>query len=146
MIGLTQRLIDDCDEGGIPFYVTRNPVQLQLSIQYVYVTKIKTDVFDEAWTVSPLIQPAMGGDFDGDQENFKYLETVQMRKDAIYLKTGNYVYDLHSKPGEISKNMGLPKPAVEVISSFVAYNAPVNERKLKNLKKLEVTAHGNSLY
>lgn len=59
--------IESCPEGGIPLSCLRNPTLERLSNQPLYITKVKTDIYDNSLQLSQLAIKGPNADFDGDQ-------------------------------------------------------------------------------
>ena len=61
-----QTLIKECPYRGMPCIFGRNPTMLPGAIQFLYVTKIKTDLHDDTISFSHLICSRPNADYDGD--------------------------------------------------------------------------------
>lgn len=63
---IINELIDESPEGGIPVSMLRNPTLVRGSNQYFRITKVHTNINDNAIGISVLVIKAPNGDFDGD--------------------------------------------------------------------------------
>jgi hypothetical protein len=70
---IINELIDECPEGGIPIAMLRNPTLERLSDQYFRITKVLTDVNENAILISNLVIKGSNADYDGDQLQVKLL-------------------------------------------------------------------------
>lgn len=70
---LLNEIIAECPEGGYPVSMLRNPTLRRGSNQYFRITKILTNVHDNAIMMSVLAIKDPNADFDGDQLQVKLL-------------------------------------------------------------------------
>ena len=119
---LFQQIIKDYsieyDGQGVAFMLQRNPSLQRGSAQFLYITKVKTDVDDPTISMSILACVGFNADFDGDElngmlaiDNFtaEQLEGIKPHKSTFSLK----------KVREVTGNLSMPKPAVATISDWV---------------------------
>jgi len=116
---LFKELINESPYGGIPATLNRNPSLLIGSIQFVRITKVKTDPEDQTISLSILIVKAPNADFDGDEMQMMLALDDVMYKYLEPLKPHNNVFTLGEHPGKVSGNPAIPKPVVATIANWL---------------------------
>lgn len=94
--------------GGIPILLNRNPSLHQGSIEFVFITKVKTSPTDNTLSVSYLLSPVFNMDFDGDMLNVTLLMTEPAIRNAENFRPYHNLLALKG-PNELSGAIGLTK-------------------------------------
>lgn len=102
---------------GIQVFFNRNPSLHRGSIQTVRVTRIKTDVHDNTFSMSYLIAKALNLDYDGDCGNLMLPLTQKILRNMNNFDPHHNVLGL-SGVNEFSGNIGLPKTVVSTLSNW----------------------------
>ena len=104
---------------GINVILQRNPSLLQGSALRVTISRFKTDPTDHTIGLSILTVKSLNADFDGDAVNVSIALDHFMSEKWYPLEPMFNIMQL-TKPGEISGNIGIPKPIVSTISSWLS--------------------------
>jgi len=111
-------LIDESPHIGLPCLILRNPSLDKLSIQCMYITKIKTDLTDRTLGIPILNTKGSNADFDGDH---MALRLINDHNEFEYLKAllpGNSFWDLQRLRG-IRRVNDFHSPFYSNISNFL---------------------------
>lgn len=111
-------LINNSTHGRLPCLFQRNPTLGRGSAQNLWVPKIKTDVRDPSFSMSPLALKAPNADFDGDEMNFMLCVDKNMTMRVERLSPHLYVMDL-AAPRKLSGYLSMPSPSVSTISNWL---------------------------
>lgn len=84
-------LIEESPFKGIPVLLQRNPSQGPQAAIRLFITKFKKDMSDKTISESGLVVGIKNGDFDGDEENAKIAEDLEMAEDMSLLAPENII-------------------------------------------------------
>jgi|JI8StandDraft_2_1071088.scaffolds.fasta_scaffold00137_81 hypothetical protein len=115
---LFRGLIENSTHGRLPCMFQRNPTLGRGSAQGLWVPKIKTDVRDPSFSMSPLALKAPNADFDGDEMNFLLSVDKDMTFRLERLSPHLYAIDL-ATPRKLSGYLQMPSPSVSTISNWL---------------------------
>lgn len=112
-------LIAEANGGlGISCIFGRNPTLQRGSIQFLYISKVKTNVHDCTISMSAIVLRAPNADFDGDQLNLTLIRDNQMTAAFKRLAPHLWVASLET-PHEISGNLELQGPVVDTMANWL---------------------------
>lgn len=118
---LLKELIEDAKPAGGIFVISqRNPSLLQGSALRTTISRFKTDPSDQTVGLSILTVKSLNADFDGDAMNFSIALDKFLADKWYPLEPMFNIYQMN-KPGEISGNIGIPKPEISSISSWLSH-------------------------
>jgi hypothetical protein len=115
---LFKELIRESKRNGLMCSFHRNPTLQRGSTQLLRVTIVKTDVADNAISLSVLVLKAPNADFDGDQLNLTLMPDDYLGDSLQRIAPHNWVLSI-SEPHELSGNLELQGPIVETIVNWV---------------------------
>ena len=116
---LFKELIAEAPNGvGLSCTLNRNPSLGRGSIQRVYITRVKTDIYDPTVSLSILIVKALNCDFDGDALQFTLPIDQVVEKSLEALAPHMSVYGIDA-PRAMSNTASLSKPVVATISDWL---------------------------
>lgn len=115
---LFQELIAEAPGGRIGCILQRNPSLTRLSAQFLGISKVKTDVTDNTFSVPVLILKGYNADFDGDELNLMLVLDRKMAESMSRLAPHLGARDLKS-PRRLSKFMEIPSPVSATIAHWV---------------------------
>ena len=107
-------------EGGIKAFLNRNPSLHRGSIQTVRITKIKTNLNDNTFSVSYLIGPSFNMDYDGDELNLTLPLTEKVYRNMDNFEPHHNLLSL-SGVNEFTSNIKFPKTIVSTLANW--YNS-----------------------
>lgn len=94
---------------GVPCMLQRNPSLTRQSAQALQISKVKTDVTDNTFSVSVLILKGFNADFDGDELNLMLFLDKRMWQAFSRLQPHLSARDL-KRPRKLSGFMEIPAP------------------------------------
>lgn len=103
---------------GFPCLLNRNPSLDRGSIQYVRISKVKTDPDDNSMTVSYLLSPVFNMDFDGDMLNLTLLFTKQQIQEAMNFAFHHNILGMKG-PDEFGDALKFPKSVISMFSNWM---------------------------
>lgn len=104
---------------GIKCLLNRNPSLHRGSIQIVRITKVKTNVNDNTFSMSYLIAPSFNADFDGDELNLSLILTNKVYKNVNSLLPYHNILGL-TGTNDFTSNIKYPKTIVSTLSNWFA--------------------------
>lgn len=107
------------NEGGIKAFLNRNPSLHRGSIQTVRVTRVKTNLDDNTFSVSYLIGPSFNMDYDGDELNLTLPLTEKVYRNMDNFEPHHNLLSL-SGPNEFTSNIKFPKTIVSTLANWYA--------------------------
>lgn len=126
-----------CPEGGIPISALRNPTLERLSNQPLYITKIKTDIYDNSLQLSSLVIKGSNADYDGDQFQIR-IPLDNYEKDG-YKRLSSHLGIMDADAAnKISGFMTLHPEGVTNLNLFRSYY------RNKAIKKMERMINGSN--
>jgi len=102
---------------GIKALFNRNPSLHRGSIQTVRITKVKTDVEDNTFSMSYLIAASFNADFDGDELNLTLPLTERVHKHMDNFESHHNLLSL-TGPNDFTSNIKFPKTIVSTLSNW----------------------------
>lgn len=102
---------------GIKCFLNRNPSLHRGSIQIVRITKVKTNINDNTFSISYLIAPSFNADFDGDELNLSLILTNKVYKNVENLLPHHNILGL-TGPNDFTNNIKYPKTIVSTLSNW----------------------------
>lgn len=115
---LLNELLAEAGPRGITVLLQRNPSLLQGSALRKTISRFKIDPTDHTIGLSILTVKPLNADFDGDAVNCS-IALDHFMADKWYSLEPMFNLLQLSKPGEISGNIGIPKPEISSISSWL---------------------------
>ena len=136
---LFKELITEAPSGfGISCTLNRNPSLGRGSIQHVYISHVKTDVYDPTVSLSILIVKALNCDFDGDALQFTLAIDQVLEKKLETLAPYMSVYGIESVRA-MSNSASLSKPVVATSAEWIeSPQEPPDPVKLERMKLLAI--------
>ena len=106
------------NEGGIKAFLNRNPSLHRGSIQTIRITRVKTDLDDNTFSMSYLIGPSFNADFDGDELNLTLPLTEKVYKNMNNFEPHHNLLSL-SGPNDFTSNIKFPKTIVSTLANYM---------------------------
>jgi RNA polymerase Rpb1, domain 2 len=114
---MTEVLMEETSYGGCT-HTQRNPTLRRLSIQNLFISKIKTDIEDKTISLSVLVINGFNADYDGDEMQILLILGKEMQKNAAYLAPHYGIISI-IKPGQLNDAVDLPNVASTTIANWV---------------------------
>lgn len=105
-------------QGGIKAFLNRNPSLHRGSIQTVRITRIKTDLDDNTFSMSYLIGPSFNADYDGDELNLTLPLTEKVYRHMDNFEPHHNLLSL-SGPNDFTSNIKFPKTIVSTLANWM---------------------------
>jgi len=103
---------------GVKCLFNRNPSLHRGSIQTVRITRVKTDVDDNTFSMSYLIAPSFNADYDGDELNLTLPLTERILRHMDNFESHHNLLSL-TGPNEFTSNIKFPKTIVSTIANWM---------------------------
>lgn len=115
---IINELIEESPDLGLPVLAIRYPTLYRGSIQFMRVTKVKTDPTDRTISVPALCLKAMNGDFDGDELTIIALTNKFIADQFRCLALTESMLSFNG-PRKITKNMSLPDGVLQTFNTYL---------------------------
>lgn len=106
------------ENGGIKAFLNRNPSLHRGSIQTVRITRVKTDLDDNTFSMSYLIGPSFNADYDGDELNLTLPMTEKVYRHMDNFEPHHNLLSL-SGPNDFTSNIKFPKTIVSTLANWM---------------------------
>lgn len=115
---LFKELINESKYKGLPASFHRNPTLQRGSTQLLRITIVKTDITDNAISMSVSILKAPNADFDGDQLNLTLLPDEWLAEMMSPIAPHNWAISVNT-PHALSGDLEMQGPIVETLVNWV---------------------------
>lgn len=102
---------------GIKAFLNRNPSLHRGSIQTIRITRIKTCLDDNTFSMSYLIGPSFNADYDGDELNLTLPLTEKVYRNMDNFEPHHNLLSL-SGPNDFTSNIKFPKTIVSTLANY----------------------------
>lgn len=126
MAKLLNEILYEGNKLGFPVLVNRNPTLGKGSIQYLHITRVKTDTSDFTISIPITIVKPFNADFDGDQLNFMLILDKESQQRARNLFTAGNIVGLDGV-NKIDGTIAMPKPVASVIANYLLHSDSMHE-------------------
>ena len=106
---------------GIPVTFQRNPSQLQGSVLFMFISRIKTDISDNTIGLPPSVAKWPNADFDGDEMNLSLLLDMKLAELAEVFNAYYSIPDVTSKPYTVASGLTLNGPSNATVREWLKH-------------------------